>query len=159
MVKPRNGTLHSGAVARAVGVSPDTIRHYERIGVLPKALRGSSGYRIYSASAVERVLIVQRALCIGFTLPELSDIFKTRDAGGVPCQRVYELARNKLAGLESDIAALKKTERYLRNVLADWKQRVQKADCGQKAHLLQSLTDAMKNSPGVSTKFRRRRKS
>ena len=60
--------LRSGCLAKAAGVSPDTIRHYERIGVLPRASRTEAGYRVYPASAVERVLVVQRALRIGFTL-------------------------------------------------------------------------------------------
>jgi DNA-binding transcriptional MerR regulator len=112
-------TFHSGELARATGVSADTIRYYERIGVLPKAVRSTSGYRIYPQSAVERVLVVQRALRIGFTLQELADIFKTRDTGGTPCQRVFELAQEKLTSIATDIAALKKTERYLKKVLTD----------------------------------------
>lgn len=102
-------TFHSGELARATGVSADTIRYYERIGVLPKAVRSTSGYRVYPESAVERVLVVQRALRIGFTLEEMADTFKTRDSGGTPCQRVFELAQEKLTGIKADIVALKKT--------------------------------------------------
>lgn len=112
--------LRSGTLAKAAEVSPDTIRHYEKIGVLPRALRTESGYRVYPASAVERVLVVQRALRIGFTLAELAEVLKARDAGGVPCQRVFELAQGKLKGIEADIEALKRTKRYLQKVLADW---------------------------------------
>jgi DNA-binding transcriptional MerR regulator len=156
MVQRSDVTLHSGELAKATGVSPDTVRHYERIGVLPKAVRSSSGYRIYPESAVERVNVVQRALRIGFTLSELAEVLKARDAGGAPCQRVFELAQEKLAGIRTDIAALKQTERYLDRVLTDWKSRVQRAGRGQKAHLLHSLTDAVKDVP-VPTKFRRKK--
>ena len=141
-----DATFHSGQLAKATSLSADTIRHYERIGVLPKAVRSSAGYRLYPGSAVERVHVVQRALRIGFTLTELSDIFKTRDAGGTPCQRVYELAQEKLAGITGDIAALKQIERYMKKVLADWESRIGRAG-GQKANLLQSLTNALKDSP------------
>jgi DNA-binding transcriptional MerR regulator len=154
MVKRGNVTFHSGELAKMTGVSADTIRHYERIGVLPRAVRSSSGYRVYPASAVERVHVVQRALHIGFTLAELSEVLKVRDAGGAPCQRVFELAQQKLVGIRTDIAALQHTERSLKKVLTDWKSRVQRRGKGQKAHLLHSLTDALKNSP-VPTKFRR----
>jgi DNA-binding transcriptional MerR regulator len=150
-------TLHSGELAKVTGVSPDTIRHYERIGVLPQAVRSASGYRIYPESAVERVHVVQRALRIGFTLSELAEVLKARDAGAAPCQRVFELAQQKLVGIRTDIAALKETERYLEKVLTDWKCRVQRAGRGQKAHLLHSLTDAVKDVPG-RTKFRRKRR-
>jgi MerR family regulatory protein len=50
--------LRSGNLAKATGVSPDTIRHYERIGILPRATRTESGYRLFPASAVERELVV-----------------------------------------------------------------------------------------------------
>jgi DNA-binding transcriptional MerR regulator len=151
--------LRSGALAKAAGVSPDTIRHYERIGILPRASRTESGYRIYPANAVERVLIAQRALRIGFTLAELAEVLKARDAGGAPCHRVYQLAQQKLAGIAADIAALKRTERYLKKVLSDWEQRMQRAGPAQKAHLLYSLSEALKNSGGPANQFRRKRRS
>ena len=147
-------TLHSGGLAKATGVSPDTIRHYEKIGVIPRASRSESGYRLYPENTVERVLVVQRALRIGFSLSELAEVLKTRDAGGVPCQRVFELAQQKLAGIRTDIVALKQTERYLERVLTDWKSRVQRMGKGQKAHLLHSLTGGLKNIPD-RTNFRR----
>lgn len=147
--------LRSGALAKAAGVSPDTIRHYERIGVLPRASRTESGYRVYPARAVERVLVVQRALRIGFTLAELAEVLKARDAGGAPCRRVYEIAQEKLMGIEADIEALKRTRRYLKKVLTDWKKRIKNTGPGQKAHLLHSLTEALKDS-APANQFRRK---
>lgn len=152
-------TLHSGALAKATGVSPDTIRHYERIGVLPRASRTDSGYRVYPASAVERVLVVQRALRIGFTLAELAEVLKARDAGGAPCRRVYQLAQEKLKGIEADLEALKRTKRYVKKVLADWEQRTQSAGPGQKSHLLYSLSDAAMKAGAPANQFRRKKRT
>ena len=151
-------TLRSGALAKATGMSPDTIRHYERIGVLPPALRTESGYRVYPASAVERVLVVQRALRIGFTLAELSNILQTRDAGGAPCHRVYALTEKKLSAVQEDLKILKKTEKDLKKLLADWKERIRKAGPGQRSHLLNTLTDVLGGSAKISSKFQRRNK-
>src|SRR5262249_49848301 len=151
-------TLRSGSLAKATGVSADTIRHYERIGVLPKAARTDSGYRMYPHSAVERVLVVQRALRIGFTLAELADVLKARDAGGVPCRRVYEMAMEKLKGLRTDIQILKRMEKYLLTVLSDWEGRMRSARPGQKSHLLYSLGDAVQSSGELKNKFPRKRK-
>jgi MerR family transcriptional regulator, copper efflux regulator len=151
--------LRSGTLAKATEVSPDTIRHYEKIGVLPRASRTVSGYRIYPAGAVERVLVVQRALRIGFTLAELAEVLKARDAGGVPCDRVYELAQGKLKAIEADIEALKRTKRYLQKVLADWEERTQRAGPGQQSHLLYSLSEAVKNAGLTANQFRRRNRS
>jgi DNA-binding transcriptional MerR regulator len=149
-------TLHTGAVAKATRVSPDTIRYYQKIGLLPKASRTGSGYRIYPGSAVERVLVVQRALRIGFSLSELAEVLKARDAGGMPCQRVYTLAKEKLKGIAADIETLKQTERYLKQVLGDWKHRMQQTAAGQKSNLLYSLTGAVKGSNRKPTHLRRR---
>jgi DNA-binding transcriptional MerR regulator len=143
LVGDNSKTLHSGTLAKATGLSPDTIRHYERIGVLPEAARTASGYRVYPATAVNRVLVVQRALSIGFTLAELADILKTKDAGGTPCRRVFELAKVKLSAIEADIAALDETRRKMVKILAEWQMRMHEARRGQKAHLLHSLTDAV----------------
>ena len=149
-------TLYSGALAKAAAVSPDTIRHYERIGVLPRASRTQSGYRVYPASALERVLVVQRALRIGFTLAELAEVLKARDAGGAPCRRVYQLAQDKLRAIEADIEALKRTKRYVKKVLSDWEERIQRAGPGQQSHLLYSLSEAVKNAGLTAKQFRRR---
>jgi MerR family copper efflux transcriptional regulator len=149
--------FRSGPLAKAAGVSPDTIRHYERIGVLPRASRTQSGYRVYPASALERVLVVQRALRIGFTLAELAEVLKARDAGGAPCQRVYQLAQEKLKGIADDIVVLKRIERSLKKVLSDWKQRIDRAGPGQKSHLLYSLSEALKNSGAPANQFRRKK--
>jgi DNA-binding transcriptional MerR regulator len=150
-------TLHSGALAKMTGVSPDTIRHYEKIGVLPKAIRSESGYRLYPDGSVERVLVVQRALRIGFSLSELAEVLKARDAGGVPCQRVHQLAKAKLKGISDDIAALKKTERYLKQVLAEWETRLNRTTPGQKSNLLHSLIGSVRTSDRKQRQFRRRK--
>jgi DNA-binding transcriptional MerR regulator len=154
MVRNSDPTLYSGAIAKATGVSPDTIRHYEKIGIL-RSSRTQSGYRVYSESTVQRVLLVQRALRLGFTLAELAEVLKTRDEGGVPCRRVYKLAQEKLKGITADIEAMKQTQRYLQRVLFDWEHRIQQTAPGQKSNLLHSLTGCVKGSKPKS-QFRRR---
>jgi len=150
-------TLRSGALAKSAGVSPDTIRHYERIGVLPRASRTETNYRVYPASALQRVLVLQRALRIGFTLAELVEVLKARDAGGAPCRRVYQLAQVKLKGIEENIEALKRTRRYVKKVLCNWEQRIQSAGSGKKSHLLYSLTDSVRKSGTPANQFRRKK--
>ena len=149
--------LRSGTLAKAVGVSPDTIRYYERLGILPGVTRTASGYRLYPAEAVERVLVVRRALRIGFSLTELAEVLKARDAGGAPCRRVYELAQEKLQLISSDIKALRQTEQYLKRVLADWEIRLHTAKPGDKSHLLYSLSKAPMNQ--LPSNLLRRRKN
>jgi DNA-binding transcriptional MerR regulator len=150
-------SFRPGSLAKATGVSPDTIRHYERIGVLPKAARTQAGYRVFPESAVERVRVVQSALSLGFTLSELAEVLKARDAGGAPCRRVYEIAREKLKGIEADIRSLKRTEKYLKAILSDWEGRLLRAD-GKRSNLLHSLPTAMNASIKTTAKFPRKGK-
>jgi DNA-binding transcriptional MerR regulator len=148
-------SLRPGSLAKATGVSPDTIRHYERIGVLPKAARTAAGYRMYPESAVERVRVVQSALRVGFTLAELAEVLKARDAGGAPCQRVYHIAQEKLKGIKADIRSLKRTEKYLKAILSDWQGRLLRAD-GNRSNLLHSLPAAMNASIKRPARFSRK---
>ena len=98
--------MRAGELARAAGVSTDTLRHYERKGVLARPRRSRNGYREYPPEALERVLLVRRALGVGFTLAELARILRVRDRGGAPCREVRELAAAKLAGVEEQLRAL-----------------------------------------------------
>jgi len=135
----RNGSLRCGELAQLTGVSPDTIRHYERIGILPLAPRASNGYRMYSADAVDRVQLVRSALQLGFTLRELSEILKVRDSGGTPCRRVLTLAEEKLQSLEQQIKELQCTHRYMDHLIRQWRVKLRRTEPGSKAMLLESL--------------------
>jgi DNA-binding transcriptional MerR regulator len=123
---------------------------------LPEALRTESGYRVYPESAVERVLVVRRALSIGFTLAELAEVLKARDAGGAPCKRVYQLAHAKLKGITEDIEALRRTERYLKQTLRAWERRLRE-NAGRKSNLLHSLT-GMNGMKPKTKQFRNKRR-
>ena len=136
-----DGSLRCGDLAHRTGVSPDTIRYYERIGILPESPRTSGGYRMYGKKAVDRVRLVRRALQLGFSLSELSEILRVRDAGGVPCQRVLTLTEQKLHSLEQQINELRRTQRYLKQIVRQWRMRLGRTRPGHKALLLESLED------------------
>ncbi len=138
----REKVYRSGELARLAGVSTDTLRHYERIGVLARAPRASNGYRVYSAASLDRVLVVQRALRAGFSLAELVRILGQRDRGGAPCRMVHFLARQKLRSLDEQIQALQELKIFLANHTRDWTARLRKTPPGQKAYLLDSLAAA-----------------
>ena len=131
--------LLSGELARQAGVSPDTLRHYERIGVLPRPPRTESGYRRYPPSAVDRVRLIRRALAIGFSLDELRKFLQVRDRGGAPCRNVRALAAVKLDQTEQRIAELEALRDQLKAMLSDWDARLAGAPDGQPVRLLESL--------------------
>lgn len=125
-----------GALAKAAGVSADTLRHYERKGVLPAPRRTANGYREYSGDVLERVRLIRRALTIGFTLDELSAVLQVRDRGGAPCHSVRELAARKLSDIEGQLADLRAMRDELRNTLRDWDSRLAHTAPGEQAGLL-----------------------
>src|SRR5208282_4036406 len=150
-------SLRSGELARLTGVSSDTIRHYERMGILPQSPRTASGYRMYGRDTIERVRLVQRALPLGFTLAELSKILQVRDSGGAPCQRVLNLTEEKLLALEQQIQDLRRTQRYMRQLVRQWRVKFAHTTPGSKALLLHSLADDSIPRAKPVDNFRRRR--
>jgi DNA-binding transcriptional MerR regulator len=147
--------MRSGELARLTGVSADTLRYYERLGILPTSQRTNGGYRIFSPSAVERVQLAQRALQLGFSLTELSEILRTHDNGGVPCHRVLNLTEEKLRSLGQQIRELRRTQDYMRKLVRDWRQKLKHNPPGSKAMLLHSLVDKPRTKTGVNNLQRR----
>ena len=135
-----DGALSSCKLAGLAGVSRDTLRHYERKGVLPRALRGQNGYRQYPPEALQRVQLVRRALSVGFTLDELAKVLKVRDAGGAPCEDVRRLAAQKLVNVQDQLRELTTLRDELQETLSDWDARLARRARGKRANLLESLS-------------------
>lgn len=78
--------LRIGALSSMTGVSIDAIRYYERRGVLPRATRTESNYRLFPAECVERLAMVRLLQDVGFTLDEITDALQAHDGGGATCE-------------------------------------------------------------------------
>jgi DNA-binding transcriptional MerR regulator len=128
------------------GVSTDTLRHYERKGLLTPQ-RASNGYREYSPEALGRVRLIQHALSVGFALDELAMFLKVRDQGGAPCRQVRALAAKKLEDLEGRILALQALRDDLHAMLKDWDTRLAGAEDGGRAWLLETLVNGGPSTP------------
>ena len=126
-------------VARATGVSTDTLRHYERHGLLPAVTRTAAGYRRYSPDAIERVLLIQRALVVGFSLADLKRVLTVRDKGGAPCRSVRALVGERLDELNRRIEQLIALRDELRALLGTWDAKLAKTPAGGRALLLDTL--------------------
>ncbi len=141
--------LQIGQLAKQSSVSADTIRYYERIGLMPKPARTPAGYRVYSESAVERVRLVQNALRFGFSLKQLGAFLGVRQAGGAPCRRVRAAGAKILEAIESQIAELNASRESIRVTLELWDRRLSQTPEGRPAHLLEELqTDEMQSAVG-----------
>ncbi|HKG20861.1 MAG TPA: heavy metal-responsive transcriptional regulator [Blastocatellia bacterium] len=131
--------LRAGELAKACGVSTDTLRHYERKGVLQAPVRTPNGYRQYPARALDRVRLIRKALSLGFTLDELARILKARDRGGAPCRQVRDLAETRLSEIEEQLREMTGLRDELRDILRDWDDRLSGRAADERVGLLESL--------------------
>lgn len=130
--------MRSGQLAHLTGVSTDTLRHYERLGLLPLPQRTSGNYREYPPTSQFRVELIQRALTIGFSLPELKTILAVRDRGGAPCRHVRALMHSKIRAVEEQIRNLVSLRVELNRLSKDWDKRLRRTQPGQIARLLEA---------------------
>jgi DNA-binding transcriptional MerR regulator len=135
-----NETLHPTELAKLSGVSPDTVRYYERNGLLPLAPRTAAGYRLFPRNALRRVKIIQHSLSLGFTVKELSAIFRERERGGRPCERVRQLGDEKLAAVDKAIRDLKAKRVELKRTLLSWDKLLRTKGKNVQAHLLEAFS-------------------
>lgn len=147
--------LRSGQLAKIAGVSTDLLRHYERIGVLPAAIRAPNGYRLYPPQSAKRVCAVRLSVAIGFSLAELSRIFAMRDRGGIPCRKVRALAEEKLHRVEQSLNELRALRRHICETLRLWDQRLSQTGRGRRAELLESLTEIPGKRKAATSSFKK----
>jgi DNA-binding transcriptional MerR regulator len=95
-----------GEVARRSGVSIDTVRYYERVGVLPAPQRQPSGYRVYAPETIERIQLTRELQAIGLTLAEVVDALAAHDAGGATCESEQWRLETVLTRVDAKLAEL-----------------------------------------------------
>jgi len=99
-----------GDVATETGLSPDTIRFYERERLLPRATRTGGGFRLFSPSDVTDLQFIRGAQELGFSLAEIRDLLALRNTEQPDCGRVEKMLEDKIASIRTKIAALSKLE-------------------------------------------------
>ena len=104
------------AVARMAGVGIETIRFYEREGLMEAPPRTISGYRQYSQEAVQRLQFIQRAKYLGFTLKEIEELLSLRLSAEGTCEDVRKKALAKISDIEERVLALQRMKRALTNL-------------------------------------------
>jgi DNA-binding transcriptional MerR regulator len=115
-------TAKIGQVAQETGLSIDTIRFYEKQGLLKQSARTEGGFRLFGSSEIEILKFVRKAQELGFSLSEIRELLILR-ADHVPaCSHVEELLEHKLAGVEQKIEELRKLEHSLRAALRKCKR-------------------------------------
>ena len=112
-----------GRLAKLSGVKPDTIRFYERSGLLPKPSRTASGYRVYDAAALNQMHFIRKAQSFGFSLDEIRRIMSLRGQGKETCRCVIAMAEATLAETETKLKELHQFKDRLSANLTRWKRK------------------------------------
>lgn len=121
--------LRVSDLAKRVGVSPDTIRYYERVGLLPPPARTATDYRSYDHSAVDRLQFIQGAQRLGLRLLDIKTLLAVRDTGTCPCEPAGELLRKRVEEIDAEMDKLT----VLRSDLTAMVARLPSDDCPQPA--------------------------
>ncbi len=151
--KSKKELLLIGELAESAGISTDTVRHYERNGVIAKPRRAANGYRLFRSDALKEIILVRRAIAVGFTLKELTEIFAERDKGNPPCRKVRAIAVAKLADLENHLREIKILHAELGKTIADWDEQLAQQSNENPAKLLESLAVSPADNQKRKSKF------
>jgi DNA-binding transcriptional MerR regulator len=112
-----------GAVARRAEIGVETLRYYERLGLLGSPRRTESGYRLYTDAIFVRLDFIRKAQAMGFTLEEIARIIQESEKGQSPCAEVRRIARRKLDELDRRLKQLRQYRNELAQTLADWETK------------------------------------
>lgn len=146
--------LKIGAVAKRTGIGVETLRFYERSGLLGRPARTEGGYRLYDAEALNTLEFIKRAQTLGFSLEEIKRIIAESRTGRKPCAAVRGLLRQRLAELDEQMKLLQQYRRELAHTLQEWEQT------GDAEGLFCGLIEKtqLKTAKPLTTRLNRRRK-
>jgi MerR family transcriptional regulator, copper efflux regulator len=114
--------LKIGEVAKRTGLGVETLRFYERSGLLGRPARTEGGYRLYDAEALNTLEFIKRAQTLGFSLEEIKRIIVESRTGRKPCAEVRTLLRQRLAELDEQMRLLQQYRRELAQTLQEWEK-------------------------------------
>jgi MerR family mercuric resistance operon transcriptional regulator len=123
------GSLTIGQLAQRAEVGVETIRFYEREGLIPEPPRRPSGYRDYPLDTVARIVFIRRAKDLGFTLKEVNELLELRVRPRRNCAHVKRSADSKIADIDDKIASLRRMRRALKNLTKACEERTPTTEC------------------------------
>lgn len=118
----RSRLLKIGEVAKQSGTGIETLRFYEKSGLLDRPHRTTSGYRLYDSEVLERLAFIKRAQVLGFSLDEIKRIIAEKRAGQSPCREVREIVRQRLVELDARLAQMRRYRKELAAALSEWEK-------------------------------------
>jgi len=111
--------LFIGELSRRTGVNIETIRYYERIGVMPIPARSEGGHRIFSDEQLRRLSFIKRGRELGFSLGEIRAMLRLVDEGTLTCSEIHAMTSAHLKAVQRKTADLRRLERVLKTMVAE----------------------------------------
>jgi DNA-binding transcriptional MerR regulator len=143
--------LKIGEVSRQTGIGIETLRFYEKSGLLDKPARTYSGYRMYSTDVLDRLSFIKQAQVLGFSLDEIKKLIDEARGGHSPCDEVREIVRKRLEELDQRMQEMARYRKELAETLDEW-DRVGRAP-GHICGLIESAE--VEHGVGKPKKFKR----
>jgi MerR family mercuric resistance operon transcriptional regulator len=112
------GRITIGALSRHTGTNVETIRYYERVGLLPSPARSSGGYRLYVTAHLERLTFIRRARTLGFSIGDVRTLLRLADERKRTCAEARVVADAHLEDVRAKISDLRRMERVLKATVA-----------------------------------------
>jgi MerR family mercuric resistance operon transcriptional regulator len=132
--------LTRGGLAARTSCNIETIRYYERVGLLPPPPRSAGGHRLYGEGLIRRLNFVRRSRDLGFSIEELRELLRLVDGGAYTCREVEQLARDHMREIRRKISDLRRLERVFETMAAQ---------CNGDAVLDCPIIDALFDSGGL----------
>lgn len=140
-----------GQLAQQAGINVQTIRYYERTGLLNPWSRSPSGYRLYTARDAQQLRFIKRAQTLGFTLREIQELLGLRVDGKYDCNNIRRKAEAKLTNVETKVRQLCALAKTLKSLIRTCAIRKPTEDCP----ILASLEEGMLSREGTMSGKRR----
>lgn len=118
-----------GVLAQRAGIGPETIRYYERIGLLDEPRRNRAGHRVYEPGDLTRLVFIRRAQELGFSLEDVRELLSLRLKEVAECSHVERRAIRRLVDVRKRIGDLERVEQGLRELIASCRENPFKASC------------------------------
>lgn len=122
-------TMTRGMIAQRAGIGPETIRYYERIGLLEEPPRNDAGHRVYGLADLNRLLFIKRAQELGFSLEDVRELLELRFQEVPECSHVERRAARRLVDVHQRIRDLQGMEQELRKLIAGCRRNPVKESC------------------------------
>jgi DNA-binding transcriptional MerR regulator len=112
--------LKIGDVAKLSGIGIETLRFYEKSGLLERPARTQSGYRMYGRDVLDRLAFIKQSQTLGFSLDEIRSIVEDARTGKSPCDEVREIVRHRLEDLDERMREMRHYRKELAETLEEW---------------------------------------